>query len=116
MSSVPVLYRLQSDGLGIEVAEVVMNKGDEPDFVAGLLDSDLLAGKDGAYVDLPAFVTDATDSSCPPMACARRYRRSRPRSCQVNRVARTCKVLTGSLLADTAQGHASGIFVDALDT
>ena len=49
---------LQSAGLGIEVAEVVLHKADEPDTVRDLLDADLLAGEDGGEVDLPSFVAD----------------------------------------------------------
>ena len=39
----------------IEVSEIVLHEGDEPDLVVDLLDADVLTGEDGGEVDfLPA--------------------------------------------------------------
>ena len=43
----------------IEEAQVVLHKGDEPDFIAHLLDTDILAGEEGAEMDLSAPEADA---------------------------------------------------------
>ena len=43
----------------IEEAQVVLHKGDEPDFIAHLLDADVLAGEDGAEIDLAVSDADA---------------------------------------------------------
>ena len=44
----------------IEEAQVVFHKADQPDFIANLLDADVLAGEDGAEIDLAAADADAT--------------------------------------------------------
>ena len=44
----------------IEEAQVVLHKADQPDFIANLLDADVLAGEDGAETDLAAAEADAT--------------------------------------------------------
>jgi hypothetical protein len=43
----------------IEEAQVVFHKADQPDFIANLLDADVLAGEDGAEIDLAAADADA---------------------------------------------------------
>ncbi|HEY1615292.1 MAG TPA: hypothetical protein VGF97_16545 [Rhizomicrobium sp.] len=51
----------------VEVSEIVMHEADEPDSVVGLPDADILAGEDGAEIDLALFVADATaggDGDC----------------------------------------------------
>src|SRR5207247_10192215 len=45
--------------LVIEEPQVVVHKADEPDFIAHLLDPDILAGEDGAQMDLSAPEADA---------------------------------------------------------
>ena len=42
----------------IEEAQVIFHKADEPDFIADLLNADVLAGEDGAEVDLPFAEAD----------------------------------------------------------
>ena len=43
----------------IEETQVIFHKADEPDFIADLLDADVLAGEDGAEIDLAAADADA---------------------------------------------------------
>jgi hypothetical protein len=47
----------------VEVAEIVVHKADEPNAVAHLLDSDALAGEDGAEIDLLPIEADAAAMS-----------------------------------------------------
>src|SRR5438046_3594814 len=44
--------------LVIEEAQVVLHKTNEPDFIADLVDSHVLAGENGAEVDLPFAEAD----------------------------------------------------------
>ena len=53
-----ILDRLEPARLIVEVAEIVVHEGDEPDPVAHLLHPDVLAGKDLTQIDLPALVAD----------------------------------------------------------
>jgi len=53
------LKGFQPAGLVVEVSEIVMHEADEPNAVVGLLDSDVLAGKDGAEIDLSLLVAYA---------------------------------------------------------
>src|SRR5256886_16223690 len=46
-------------GLVVEVAEIVVHEGDQPDFLAHLLDAHLLPGEYGAEVDLLPIEADA---------------------------------------------------------
>ena len=46
-------------GLVVEVSQIVVHEGDEPDSVVGLADADILAGEDGTEIDLSLFVADA---------------------------------------------------------
>ena len=43
----------------IEEAQVVIHKGNEPDFIAYLLDADVLTGEHGAEIDLAPADADA---------------------------------------------------------
>ena len=45
----------------IEEAQVVLHKADEPDFIANLLDADVLASEGGAEIDLGAAGAAARD-------------------------------------------------------
>ena len=54
-----VLEWFEPAGLVIEVAEIIIHEGDEPDFLAHLFDADLLSGEDGAEIDFPAIEADA---------------------------------------------------------
>jgi len=53
------IERFQPAGLVIEVAEIVIHEGDEPDLIAHLFDADALAGEDEAEIDLLAVEADA---------------------------------------------------------
>jgi hypothetical protein len=53
-----ILDRLEAARLVVEVAEIVVHEGNEPDVLGDLLDPDILAGKDLTEVDLPALVAD----------------------------------------------------------
>ena len=44
----------------IEEAQIVFHKADEPDFIAHLLDPDVLAGEDGTEIDLAPTDANAT--------------------------------------------------------
>lgn len=44
----------------VEVAQVVVHEGDEPDFIAHLLDSHVLSGEHLTEVDLSLIEADAT--------------------------------------------------------
>jgi hypothetical protein len=44
----------------IEEPQFVVHEGDEPDFIAHLLDAHVLAGEDGAQVDLALAKADTT--------------------------------------------------------
>ena len=46
--------------LGIEEAQVVVHKADQPDFLRHFLDADVLTGEDGAQVDFSGSEAEAT--------------------------------------------------------
>ena len=43
----------------VEVAEIIVHEGDEPDFLAHLFDADALASEDDAKIDLLPIEADA---------------------------------------------------------
>ena len=53
------MQRFESAGLVVEISQIVVHEGDEPNVLVGLFDSDRLAGEDGTEVDLPALEADA---------------------------------------------------------
>ena len=50
--------RLESTRLIVEIPQVIVHKGLEPDVVVGLSDADSLAGEDLAEIDLAALETE----------------------------------------------------------
>jgi hypothetical protein len=44
----------------VEVAEIIVHEGDEPNVLAHLFDADALAGEDEAEIDLLPIEADAT--------------------------------------------------------
>jgi hypothetical protein len=63
-----VVERFEHTGLEIEVSQVVIHKGNQPDIGVNLLDADCLAGKDRAEVNLFATETDPA-ASCYYVVC-----------------------------------------------
>ena len=58
--------RLESAGLIVEIPQVVIHEGHQPEVIVGLSDADLLFGKNRADVDCPPLVAHAAgDHSCP---------------------------------------------------
>src|SRR6516165_10359456 len=53
-----ILDRFQPARLVLEVAQVVLHEGDEPDPLAHLADAHVLPRKDVAQIDLPALETN----------------------------------------------------------
>jgi len=53
------LQRFESAGLVVEVSQIVVHEGDEPDVLVGLFDSDGLTGEDGTEIDFAAPEADA---------------------------------------------------------
>ena len=49
-----ILDRLEPTRLIVEVAQIVLHEGDEPDALAHLRHADVLPGKHLAQIDLPA--------------------------------------------------------------
>ena len=47
--------RFQPTGFVVKVPQIVVHEGDEPDALADLCDTDVLAGKDVAQIHLLAF-------------------------------------------------------------
>ena len=61
---------LESTGLDVKIAQIVLHKADEPNTVGDLLNTQKLAGKHGADVDFTTFVADTTavrDQRCSVM-------------------------------------------------
>ena len=50
--------RFEPARLVVEVAQIVVHEGDEPDALADLRHADVLSGKDVAEIDLPAVEAD----------------------------------------------------------
>ena len=53
-----IIDRFESAGLIVEIAQVVMHEGDEPDVLVDLLDADLLSPKHLTDVNFAALIAD----------------------------------------------------------
>ena len=54
-----VIEGLQRSLLQVDIAEIIIHEGDDPNVVAHLFDADTLAGEDGAEIDFLPVEADA---------------------------------------------------------